>query len=168
MTWRPLSELESAPVGGPLRALLGVAGSLTRTLREQCADGFRLRLLGERPARSIAARVREVVMLCGETPWVFAQTVIPDATLAEHPWIAQLGDTPLGDTLFDRPGVERCELRFGRLAAGERLYERAIENAGLVEAPPALWARQSVIRIGERELSVNEVFLPYAGHCAAG
>lgn len=168
MSWRPLSELESAPIGGRLRALLGVAGSLTRTLREQCTGSFRLRLLGERPQRRGAARVREVVMLCGEIPWVFAQTVIPQETLAAHPWIGQLGETPLGDTLFGRPGVERGELCFGELAPGEQLYERAVAEAGLAHAPASLWARRSVIRIGERELAVNEVFLPDAGSCAAG
>lgn len=167
MVWHPLSELDSAPVAAHLRPLIGVAGSLTQTLRRSCNGGFRLRLLGERPALTSPARVREVLMLCDETPWVFAQTVIPDSTLSEYPWLDRLGDTPLGDTLFDRDGVERRELRFGLLQAGERLYERAVLRAGLGELPEALWARRSVIRIGAHDLLVNEVFLPQAGDCVA-
>lgn len=163
MVWQPLSELDAAPIDARLRGLIGVAGSLTHTLREQCAGGFRLRLLGERPAPENSARVREVIMLCGDTPWVFAQTVIPETTLATNPWLAQLGDQPLGDRLFEREGVQRHELRFGRLPAGDELLERAQSCAGLEAHSGALWARRSTIALGVHELFVNEVFLPHAG-----
>lgn len=163
INWRPLTELDTTTVEPPLRNLITVVGSLTRSLRELCQDDFRLRLIGERPANGLAARVREVLMLCGDTPWVFAQTVIPDAALLNNRWLNELGDRPLGDTLFEHGDVERLRLRFAELPASDPLFQRAIKDAGLGHKPVSLWARSSALRLREHELSVNEVFMPALG-----
>lgn len=166
--WRPIDELGVAAPDQPLRELMGVSTSLTQSLRERCNGRFRLRLLREYPAAGEAARIREVLMLCDEVPWVFAQTVMPDAIVAQNPWLSGLGERPLGDTLFERPGVERRQLRFGVLRAGQPLFERAVAGAGLTDTTPLLWARRSTIHIGSQTMSVHEVFLPDAGCCSAG
>lgn len=164
--WQSVSGRTLAPVDERIRQLIGITGSLTRGLRSLCGDRFKLRLLGEREARDGRGRIREVLMLCGELPWVFAQTVIPQTTLRRNPWLSRLGERPLGDSLFERPHVERSGLFLARLTPGHRLYERAVADAEIAGRPEALWARRSVIRILESELSINEVFFPAAGDCA--
>jgi len=162
--WRSFEEVTDIWTDVRLRDLVVVTGSLTRCLRDLCGSEFRLRLLDERNDVELGV-VREVLMLCGNLPWVFAQTVIPQSTLASNPWIRDLGDRPLGDTLFDRSGVVRSGLYLARLALGHSLYDRALRGSGMTEFPETLWARRSVVRIVDSELTINEVFLPDAGHC---
>lgn len=165
VVWQALSDAAALAIEGSIRELVTHTGSLTRRLRDLCGGRFSLQLLGERNRRDAPGRVREVLMRCGDSPWVFAQTVIPQATLADHPWLSELGDRPLGDSLFERPNVVRDGLYLACLTPGHPLYERAVRDAGLPDAPDALWARRSVIRIHESGLSINEVFFPAAGQC---
>ncbi len=162
--WSPAGSAPT-PASSSLRELIGITGSLTRQLRQRCNGAFRLDLLGERRRAESQALVREVLMCCGDTPWVFAQTVIPETTLSANGWLAELGERPLGDTLFDRPNVSRSGLYVAQLVPGQRLYERALGDALTGERPDELWARRSVIRIVDAELSINEVFFPAAGRC---
>ena len=144
-----------------VRALICEAGSLTFALRRMCGEReLRLRVIDERPVASHVARVREVVMSCGETPWVFAQTVIPARTLRRNPWLEQMGERPLGDALFNRPDTERAQLRFGYLPGEDPLTVRALAQSGLQPAAGPLWARRSDIHIRSEGLTINEVFLP--------
>ncbi len=161
VVWRPLRELDLAAVPACVHELICETGSLTRALRRLCGrEELRLRVVAERPVASKVARVREVVMSCGATPWVFAQTVIPARTLRRNPWLGQMGARPLGDALFDRPDTERAELRFGHLPGDDPLTVRALEEAGLDAAMGPLWARRSDIHIRNEGLTINEVFLP--------
>jgi len=162
--WQPVGDATGLSIDAHLRDLVSVTGSLTRCLRDLCSGAFSLRLLGERNEVE-QGLVREVLMLCSDLPWVFAQTVIPQSTLAGNPWIRDLGDRPLGDTLFDRPGVVRSNLNLTRLRRGHHLYDRAVRDAGLAGFPESLLARRSIVRIVDTELTINEVFLPDAGYC---
>ena len=165
VVWQPVGDVTELSVDDRLRELVAVTGSLTRCLRDRCGSAFRLELLGEHKQQDAPGLIREVLMSCGDSPWVFAQTVIPQATVDEHPWLREMGNRPLGDFLSERSNVVRGGLYLARLIPGHPLYERALGNADLGEFPDALWARRSVIRINESELSINEVFFPEAGHC---
>lgn len=161
VVWRPLDELDSAAAPARVHALICESGSLTRALRGLCGKReLRLQVIDERPVASHVARVREVVMSCEATPWVFAQTVIPARTLRRNEWLEQMGQRPLGDALFNRPDTERAELRFGYLPAEDPLTVRALAQSGLDQVSTALWARRSDIHIRNDGLTINEVFLP--------
>ncbi|NNF66230.1 MAG: chorismate lyase [Gammaproteobacteria bacterium] len=162
VSWKPVDALTDFPGDEDLLAIVSLSGSLTRRLRELCGGGFRLQLLGEQtgPGQQL---LREVLMSCGDSPWVFAQTVIPQNTLAANPWIGQLGERPLGDTLFDRPGVERSDLYIARLHAGHALFDRAINAGAITNVPDYLIARRSVIQFVDSELTINEIFFPEVG-----
>ncbi len=108
-----------------------------------------------------AGLFREVELCCADQVWVFAQTVIPDSTLCVHPWLAELGDASLGETLHELSGVERSSYEYAWLPAAERLSARALREADL--APAGLWARRSRIRLRGAPLLVQEVFLPAMG-----
>ncbi|MGH8249474.1 MAG: chorismate--pyruvate lyase family protein [Steroidobacteraceae bacterium] len=121
-----------APLAGSDAALLGAAGN--------------------------AAFVREIELTCDGRPWVFAQTLIPQATLARQRWLASLGRAALGERLAALSVLERGPLEFARLAAGDRLYHRALRERR--DPPPGLWARRSWFAIDGDRLLVQEVFLP--------
>jgi chorismate--pyruvate lyase len=115
------------------------------------------RPLGLRPAR--LALVREVLLLCGDTPLVFAHSVAPRASL-RGPWAALrgLGHRPLGAALFADPRIQRHPLECRLLDRRHPLYRRAIRH--LDHPPASLWARRSRFTLHGASLMVTEVFLP--------
>ncbi len=164
---------EFLPAAPPAAAAwLAETGLLTDRLRACCGGrpGLTLVSLKEAPlagedaavlrASAGAALVREVELTCDGRPWVFAQTLIPQATFARQRWLSSLGSAPLGERLAAVPGIERGPLEFARLVVGDRLYHSAL--CGGCELPPELWARRSWFAIEGDRLLVQEVFLPEA------
>ena len=105
------------------------------------------------------ALLREVYLYCGETPVVYAFSVLPLASL-HGAWqgLGRLGNKPLGDTLFGDPRVRRAPLRFKKLNRRHELHRRASRLLPL--APAHLWARRSMFLLHRRPILVTEVFLP--------
>ncbi len=176
------SELQPAPrwtgrlddwipaAPGAAAAWLSEPGLLTDRLRACCAGETGLVVVSEAEAPLSAedaallctagdtAFVREIELTCNERPWVFAQTLVPQATLARQRWLAALGRAALGERLAAVPGIERGPLEYTRLGAGDRLYGRALRERA--NRPAELWARRSWFAIDGHRLLVQEVFLP--------
>ena len=145
-------------------------GLLTERLRACCEGQPGLTLIAEAEAplaapdaallkaSGSAAFVREIELTCDGRAWVFAQTLIPQATLARQRWLTSLGRAALGERLAAVPGLERGPLEFARLVNGDRLYHRALRERA--DPPAALWARRSWFAIAGDRLLVQEVFLP--------
>ncbi len=148
------------------------AGSLTRRVVRACPGTMRVQVLREQWGRADAGEavalstnrqgrvwLREVLLLCDETPWVYARTVIPTTTLAGPARrLLRLGSRPLGAVLFADPTVVRGEVELARLQPQHRLYRRAARPTSVM--PAILWARRSLFWVGSRPLLVAEVFLP--------
>ena len=151
-------------------AWLTESGLLTERLRTCCDGRPGLTVVSEREvplaaaesallqAPGNAAFVREIELTCDGRPWVFAQSLIPLATLARHGWLSTLGDAALGERLAAVPGLKRGPLEFARLTPGVALFHRALR--GTVDPPAELWARRSWFAIDGARLLVQEVFLP--------
>lgn len=171
--WLPAERLGQFNVEAPLRSWLIGKGLLTSRLKEICGERFELRLKDQWPgllsdAHKSALRLseraglfREVELCCAGQVWVFAQSVIPDSTLCMHPWLAELGDASLGETLSELSGLERGAYEFAWLRADDALMARALHRADL--APSGLWARRSRLQLHGAPLLVQEVFLPAMG-----
>jgi chorismate--pyruvate lyase len=163
--WLSLDEcLARAP--RELHAWLAEPGLLTARVRCACDEAqFRLaRLERDAVPPAIAARlgvsdrtglIREIEFACGSTRWVFAQSVFPDSTLAQHAWLAELGGSALGESLLGRHDVSREPLEYRELAAQDALA-RAAAHGG----EGAVWARRAVYHISDSPILVQEVFLP--------
>ena len=93
--------------------------------------------------------------------WVFEQTVMPDSTLCAHPWLAELGDAALGETLSDLSGVERSSYEYAWLSAEDPVTARALRDAEV--KPAGLWARRSRVSLRGAPLLIQELFLPAVG-----
>lgn len=161
----------AAPVAaGALRRWLTDRGSLTARLQRH-AGPVKVKVLfqGLRRANrdeaflfaSPAARVlvREVLLLRGTTPLVFAHTVLAlDGLRGAWRSIAGLGARPLGAALFADPRVARFPLHQKKLPRTHALHRRAALQ--LKRTPPPLWARRSIFAVGKSPILVSEVFLP--------
>lgn len=146
-------------------------GSLTRRIQARCA-AFSVRHVRQRHGMAMPserrivalkhhsrALLRDVFLYCGETPVVFAHSVLPAASLGGS-WqnLGRLGNRPLGAALFSNPNVHRTPLRFKKLNRRDALYRLAC--AVLTDKPASLWARRSVFYLQGRPILVTEVFLP--------
>lgn len=146
-------------------------GSLTGRIQRRCAR-FSVRRVRQGRGRAFqderkavglrageTALVREVYLYCGETPVVFAHSVMAPRNM-RGPWrmLAGLGNRPLGAALFADPRVKRTSLNFRKLNPRDTLFRCACRV--LSTRPRELWARRSVFSLRGRRILVTEVFLP--------
>jgi chorismate-pyruvate lyase len=78
-----------------------------------------------------------------------------------HPWLAELGDAALGETLSDLSGVERGSCEYAWLPTEEAVTARALRDAEI--KPAGLWARRARITLRGAPLLNQELFLPAMG-----
>ena len=171
--WLPAERLGQLTVEAHVRPWLIGKGLITLRMKAACGERFALRLVDQwtgllTPAHKAALGTadnaglfRDVEMCCGEQVWVFAQSVIPDSTLCAHPWIAELGDTALGETLGDLSGLERSSYEYAWLPVEEPVTARALRDAEI--KPAGLWARRSRVSLRSAPLLMQELFLPAIG-----
>ena len=152
--------MDQVPMG--LRRWLDSGGMLTRRLKKSCGPGFRLRLLEQRPTTANELNggglCREVSLECGPLRAIFARSLIPSITLAICPWLADLAENPLGETLAEKPDMKRSGFSFAIVRPGQPLYTAALPPGA--ETPPLLYTRRSEFRLDDHPLWVCEVFLP--------
>jgi chorismate--pyruvate lyase len=159
-------------IGAPAAALgwLNEAGLLTERVRNRCPAAFGLRVVdqrrdalepGDAGVLGVVERgcfVREIELTCAGAAMVFAQTLVPAATVAAEPWLAELGTEALGPRLARTGNARREPFEFARLVPAHVLYRRAWRGAA--GTPQELWARRARYRLGPQALIVQEVFLP--------
>jgi chorismate--pyruvate lyase len=170
--WQPHRQHRCNEIPPELCAWLLDPESLTLRLQQLCPRRFEVRVITQqrgRPAHNEAqalgmrngghALIREVQLLCGDKPWIYARTVIPVRSLRGRlKRLAHLGTRPLGGVLFADPGMRRGVVELACILPGQALYTAA--TAHLRQRPAAIWGRRSVFTINRKPLLVSEVFLP--------
>ena len=148
-------------------------GLLTQRMRAACGERFALRLVDQWTGLLSAAQrtvlrspdnaglFRDVELFCGEQVWVFEQTLMPDSTLNAHPWLAELGDSALGETLGDLSGIERSSYEYAWLPVDDAVTARALRDAEV--KPAGLWARRLRLSLRNAPMLIHELFLPALG-----
>ncbi len=171
--WLPAERLGQFTVDPRLRPWLIGKGLLTERMRAACGEHFAARMVEQRtglldaalkaavPTPDSAGLFRDVEMCNGENVWVFTQTVVPDSTLCAHPWLAELGDSALDETLSELSGVQRGSYEYAWLPAEDAVTARALHGTDV--RPPGLWARRSRISLRGAPLLAQEIFLPAMG-----
>jgi chorismate lyase len=166
--WAPGTEvLRTAPAS--VRGWLTEEGLLTDRIAASSGEPATLKLIDQRVgflsreqqallrAPAASCFVREIVLNGRGKPWVFAQTLVPDCTLEQHPWLAELGEASLGSTLAGLGGIERGPFEFAPLPDAHPLGARALASAST--ASGSAWARRSWFALRGARLLVQEVFL---------
>lgn len=160
-----------AEIPGHLRSWLFDPRSLSRRLARACPDGFRVQIIAQGWHRPLAsercalrlplrerALIREVLLLCHGTPWVYARSVFPARALrGAQRRLAHLGTRPLGGVLFATRGMRRTEVAVS--AAHRDADMLACCTRALGHTPQHAWKRASVFRCRGRALLVSEIFL---------
>ena len=170
--WRPVRQWRRSNVPEKYLSWLIDPASLTERIIHSCTKDFRVQLLQQeraRPSRNEAmalgmridsrALVREVQLLCGATPWVYARTVIPPVTLARKSRrFTALGARSLGAMLFADPSMTRGEVEIARLTPNDPLFHIAARH--ISGKQQVIWGRRSLFHLGGKPLLVSEFFLP--------
>lgn len=167
--WSPTTKADAN-----LRPWLEIESSLSTAIARQCPSDapFRVTPLYEgtqRPLRDEASVIgsplqkrvyaRDVLLLSGTTPLVYAHTVLLREHL-RHPWhhLVRIGTRPLGSLLFAHPAIHPGKLHYRRLDARHPLWHRA--SAYVKTSAAQLWARRALFTLQGHSLLVTEVFLP--------
>jgi chorismate lyase len=171
--WLPAERLGQLTIEPQVRAWLIGKGLVSLRMKAVCGEHFTLQLIDQwtgllNDAHRAALRIqdnaglfRDVEMSHRGNVWVFAQTVIPDSTLCAHSWLAELGDTALGETLSDLSGVERSPYEYAWLPVSDPVTARALRDAEI--KPAGLWGRRSRASLRGAPLLMQELFLPAVG-----
>lgn len=178
--WKPEGLIRRLTPCKTTQSWLSTPHSLTARLRGECpalsvkilSEKLEKPLLNEAQALGMApldkAWVRCVLLQCpaDNAPsggcaanWVYARTVIPHFD-PYNPWlqVQKLGEKPLGELLFELPGLRRSGFAFSHLALAGLPHLPAELSAG--EDGAKGFARRSVFIQQEAPLLLTELFLP--------
>jgi len=170
--WIPRSRLLGSHVPSSVLDWLLDKASLTKRLQTACRGRFSVRVLSQgwtRPMLNEAhalgiepgrfALIRQVELLCDNTPWVCARTIIPRSTLSGPlRKLAHLQSQSLGAILFASPTMQRGEVEISNISSTSKTHQ-LISRRG-AKLPDRLWGRRSVFRVHDKPLLVCEFFLP--------
>jgi chorismate-pyruvate lyase len=171
--WLPAQRLGQLDVDARTRPWLIGKGLLAQRMKDACGERFASRPLEQWTGllsnsqksylrvADTAGLFRDAELCCADQVWVFVQSVIPDSTLCVHPWLAELGDSSLGEMLSGLSGVEHSTYEYAWLPAGDALTARALRGAEVT--PSGLWARRSRVLLRGVPLLTQEAFLPATG-----
>ena len=120
-------------------------------------EDWRCPMLWERIALGLpmhqVALVREVALLCNETPLVYARSVLPASSLVgKNRRLKHLGNKPLGAALFSSPFLKREPIVVAEVAR--------LKTAPHISKQHPAYARCSVFYLENKPLLVSEIFLP--------
>ena len=108
------------------------------------------------------AWIRQVYLLCGDAPWVYARSIVPRRTLSGRTRrVANLRTRSLGSVLFSDPSMCRREFQIACLVPGDTLHALATRLHPSISQ--AVWGRRAIYELGGKPLLVSEVFLPAIG-----
>ncbi len=134
-------------------------GLLTARLRKLCGDRFQLQVLEETITQQ-GDMQRRIVLSCGDQACIYAETQLPASTIDANPWLRDLGNDPLGETLQNRAEVRRDSFEYALLTPEQ------LPSQIPVPVNTALWARRYAFNIGSTALTVTEFFLSGVIDCA--
>ena len=177
--WQSVQNDKLVLPSSPLKNWLLDTQSLTARLKA-CSKHFHVQVIGEREQScsledssalisvGTPILVREVLLICDNVPQVFARSILPISSLTgSEQALANLGNQPLGQVLFNNPSLKRQSLEISMFCDDTAVAHLAInltrERAShAASSKTALWGRRSIFMINKKPLMVAEVFLPGA------
>ncbi|MCW8957218.1 MAG: chorismate lyase [Gammaproteobacteria bacterium] len=169
LRWNNKKQSKSADIPADIASWLFDPESLTARLIANCNGRFSVKVLSvkrctptpdEIQALKLRHRshaiIRQVLLYCDDTPWVYARTVIPMTSLrGALQGLVKLGSKHLGAVLFADKTMRRSEIEVTVLNQQHPCYSWT----GF-KGKQAIWGRRSVFRLSKKPLLVSEFFLP--------
>ena len=110
--------------------------------------------------KDTSALVREVLLKQANIPVIYAQTIMPISTVTgTEKMLAELGDQPLGQVLFQSPQATRGEIEFSEVTENSDLGQY-IKTVLKQESQTKTYIRRSQFQLNHKPLLVCECFLP--------
>lgn len=145
-------------------------GSLTTRLIRHCEHSFRVEVQQQgwqqphaHEAKALGldfdqrALIRETLLICDGTPWVFARSVIPVSSLdGKLRHLIKLNNQSLGALLFKDPSLSRHHFELAHTPANDFCLPEKVTCPG----DQLIWGRRSVFHLYQQPILVAEVFLP--------
>lgn len=168
--WYPTGLIERLKSPKQLHHWLLDTGSLTAKIRLGCPD-MEVNILSETYEKPLASEaqqlniplsqkawIRCVFLTCDKQPIVYARTVIP-YWQAGNPWYAlkHLGNRPLGEILFQLPGLKRTSFQITQTHAINWPYID-LPHSEQIET----FARKSIFFQNKYPLLLTEAFIDSA------
>lgn len=169
LRWCSQQRCFSRELKQDVRSWLFDSGSLTARLIEYCDAPFTVKLLSVKRAtpspdeikalklnpRSYGL-IREVLLMCGERPVVYARTIIPLSSMRSSlRGVVLLGNKSLGAVLFADKKMRRYPMEITRITAKHKCY-----GWTGYKGEEHIWGRRSVFVLKDQPLLVSEFYLP--------
>lgn len=155
-SWLSAEDLTEEIISPLAKAALQVRGLLTLALQEAYGKPVSvecLRMSEWADEHEVLGLRRDVILKAGHTHCVTASTLIPANVLKSHPWLAGMGNNPLGETLESRVTHHRGPFEFSQVDLGQIFRLNA-------PTPQFTWARRYRFFLEGGALLVTEIFLP--------
>jgi len=137
---------------------LGIAFSLE--VLNQCTLPLSPQLQNVLSTKDTSALFREVLLKQANQPLVYAQTIMPTSTVTgTETMLAELGNQPLGQVLFQSPQAVRGDIEFAQVGETEQLA-LFIEQQLQQPMHQPTFIRRSKFMLNQKPLLVCECFLP--------
>ncbi|MDH5472153.1 MAG: chorismate lyase [Gammaproteobacteria bacterium] len=169
LNWCSRKQCLKARVPDEFKLWLYDNSSLTAKIIDACDKKFRVEVLSETRTTPTPdeiqllglryrshAIIRQVLLYCGDKPWVYARSVIPMTTLiGPLRRLSKLGNKPLGAVLFSNKCITRGAMEVTTLSPDHPCYSwTGNTNNELIPG------RRSVFSLYKRNVLVSEFFLP--------
>ena len=169
LRWRRREQDLISKASAEFQCWLYDDSSLTAKIINACGGNFRVEVLSERRTtptpdeiQALGLRyrshaiIRQVLLYCDDTPWVYARSVIPMTTLiGPLRRLSKLGNKPLGAILFSNKRIIRSHMEITGLNPEHPCY-RWTQHAGNELIP----GRRSIFSLYKKNVLVSEFFLP--------
>lgn len=169
LNWCQQKQCFTSKIPDEFKVWLFDDSSLTAKLTSSCEGKFRVEVLSEaREAptpdeiQALGLRyrshaiIRQVLLYCDETPWVYARSVIPMTTLVGPlRRLSKLGNKPLGAVLFANKQIIRSRMEITTLTEEHPSYSWTGNKGGEL-----IYGRRSVFSLFNKTVLVSEFFLP--------
>ena len=174
--WQPLSILPQ-DISTSLRRQLLDSSSVTARLKDEFKGDFHVEVLRHEwlsPTSSeldflglldSQASIREVLLIAGGKPRVFARSVLPASSLeGANAALLKLGNKSLGEFLFTRPAVCRKLMEVTNIPARHLNHWLPFNYC-----KERAWGRRSLFHLDDKKnpISVCEIFLPEVSHASS-
>ncbi|PID48456.1 MAG: hypothetical protein CR991_11730 [Proteobacteria bacterium] len=167
--WKPLTS--SSLLTAWQAQWLQDQGSLTQKIRQVCQHDLQVKVLIHQFIAAPAFTEKELhieaghallhreVLLCdGETPLVFACSLLPEVALhGSYEALRELGNRPLGHWIFSEPILQRANMHYASLPITNRLFQNLRH---VMELSGSLCGRKTLFTGADKPFLVSEFFLP--------
>ncbi|VAW59932.1 Chorismate--pyruvate lyase [hydrothermal vent metagenome] len=169
LRWCNQKQCISNSLDAEIKKWLFDSSSLTTRLISHCDKIFSVKVLSvsratptpdEIKALNLKPRsqaiIRQVLLLCGDQPVVYARTIIPVSSMrGSLRGIVLLGNKSLGAVLFADKEMQRKPMQVTSVKAQHK-FQRWMQYTG----EKTVWGRRSVFVLKKQNLLVSEFFLP--------